>query len=237
MRPESALAALAVDHASLVGATHVGVLVPWANMIVESELPRLGLERIVFHYSRLVPARRYRAPDEFLRELAAAVPAALGQLARLPLAGTLLACTSVGFTAPAPYAGIAVTSAFDAILSALRRLGADRVVLVTPYPVAWTVREADALAARGVTVLGHASLDLDLLDDYTAVRPGQVNELVDQVGPEALARAQALVLSCTAWPTHGVIGDLEDTLGIPVVSSNLALGIQAVQVGLARQPA
>ncbi|MGH8900099.1 MAG: hypothetical protein ACRDYA_00055 [Egibacteraceae bacterium] len=237
MRPDSALAVLAADHTRLAGTAHVGVLVPWANMIVESELPRLGLERVVFHYSRLVPARRYRALDEFLCELAAAVPAALGELARLSLAGTLLACTSVGFAFPAPYANATVVSAFDAILSALRRLGTDRIVLVTPYPVAWTVREVDALAARGVIVLGHASLGLDLLDDYTAVLPGQVNELVDQVGPEALARAQALVLSCTAWPTRHVIGDLESTLGIPVVSSNLALGLQAVQIALAGQPA
>lgn len=237
MRPEGALAALAADHVRLAGTAHIGVLVPWANMIVESELPRLGLERVVFHYARLVPVRRCRAPDEFLRELAAAVPAALGQLAKLPLIATLLACTAVGFTAPAPYADATVVSAFDAILYTLRRLDADRVVLATPYPVAWTAREADALAAQDVTVLGHASLDLDLLDDYTAVRPGQVNELIDQVGPEALAGAQALVLSCTAWPTHGVIGDLEDTLGIPVVSSNLALGFQAVQVAPAGQPA
>ena len=40
---------------AMLGLCHIGVLVPWANTVVESELPRFGLTHIVWHYARLVP--------------------------------------------------------------------------------------------------------------------------------------------------------------------------------------
>jgi maleate cis-trans isomerase len=36
------------------------------------------------------------------------------------------------------------------------------------------------------------------------------------------------VLSCTGWPTLGLLAGLEDSFGIAVLSSNLAMAIHAV---------
>jgi hypothetical protein len=109
------LATLRSAHAHLLKPAHVGVLVPWGNTMVETELPRLGLGHVVFHYARLVPAHRYRDADDFLAEIAAAVPDTLQQFARLTLAGTLVACTSTGFLNPDAYQNTAVVDAFDAL--------------------------------------------------------------------------------------------------------------------------
>jgi maleate isomerase len=234
--PNSAIRALADDHAHLTTTAHIGVLVPWANTIVETELARMGLDRIVFHYARLVPERRYRDADAFLGEIAAAVPGALGQFARLSqlgtLAGALVGCTSVGFTTPQVYADSPVVDAFESIVSTLARVGTARIVLAAPYPKHHTAQEAETLTARGVTVLDHASLDLGLLDDFTAATPAHIRALVNTVEPQALADAEAVVLSCTAWPTLDAIGELEDAFGIPVISSNLALAMRAVRIAL-----
>lgn len=202
-------------------AAHIGVLVPWANVVVEEELPRLCPDGVVFHYARLVPPGRTTALNAgFLDGLRAAVPEALASLGKLPLERVLLACTSEGFTHSGGYSP-GVVSAFDALTSTLGRLSARRVALATPYPQAITDREAEAFAGRGITVTACASLGRD--DGYAGITLDEITSLVAGTDPHALAEAQALVLSCTGWPTLRVIPRLEQDLGMPVVSSNLAM--------------
>lgn len=229
--PDDAFAALHAAHVSLPVTAHIGVLVPWGNTVVEMELPRLGLERVIFHYARLVPARRYRDADNFLNEIAAAVPSTLRQFDRIRLAGALVACTSTGFLRPGAYVDTPVIDAFEAILCMLAHLGASRVALATPYPTRHTAKQVEALRARGIDVTGHASLDLGLLDDFAGVTTSHIRDLVARIPPAQLQAAQALVLSCTAWPTIASILALQATLGLPVVSSNLALAYNAIQIG------
>jgi maleate isomerase len=224
VRVRSILTLLDEAHTRHAGQTlHVGVLVPWANTVVETELPRLGLTNVVFHYARLVPQACTTALDEnFLRGLEAAVPDALAQVARLPLASVIMACTSAGFTATQRYPA-GVVSAYDALLAALEQLQAERIVLATPYPHELTSREADAFRGAGIDVV--ASTSLGRADDLAAVTTYDTHDLLDHVDPAAFAAADALVLSCTAWPTLPLIAELEDTLGLPVVSSNLAMAL------------
>jgi maleate isomerase len=42
-------------------------------------------------------------------------------------------------------------------------------------------------------------------------------------------KADAIVLSCTGWPTLGLIPELRQGLGKPVISSNLAIGLHALR--------
>lgn len=226
MLPESATAVLDEAHAALADTIRVGVLLPWANVIVEAELPRLGLDRVVFHYARLVPASRTtRLDHRFLRELVSAVPASLEEVSRLPLATTLLACTSAGFTeegeAPLP-----VASAFDALVTTLNRMSINRIALVTPYPRWLTAIEVRAFMGRRIMVVAQSSLDRH--DGYSQVSPAEIRSLITQIGHTELARAQAIVLSCTGWPTLGLLAELEDTFGMAVLSSNLAMAIHAI---------
>jgi len=225
---DSTLRLLRAERARLNGLKHVGVLVPWANTIVETELPRLAADRLVFHYARLVPAGRSTALDEtFLDGLRGAVPDALSSLSRIQLAGALLACTSAGFTAEDAAAG--TTSAFTAILQALQRLKVRRIALAAPYPHPTAVTEAAAFASAGITVTGLVSLGQ--ADDYDQIAAGTSRALIDRLSATELADASALVLSCTNWPTLDLVGDLESTLGMPVISSNLALAITACTIG------
>jgi maleate isomerase len=224
--PNSATTVLVEAHAALTEIIHVGVLVPWANEIVETELPRLRLDRVVFHYARLVPASRTTALDHrFLRELTSAVPTALEEVSRLPLAMTLLACTSAGFT-EVEALSLPIPSAFDALVATLNRMLIDRIVLVAPYPRWLTAMEVRAFMGRGIVVVAQSSLNS--VDGYSRVSPAQIHSLIGQIGQTEFARAQAIVLSCTGWPTLGFLADLEDVFGMAVLSSNLAMAIHAV---------
>jgi len=225
--PDSVTAVLDQARAALLDTIHIGVLVPWANMVVEAELPRFGLDRVVFHYARLVPASRTTSLDQrFLRELNAAVPAAVSELSRLPLAGTLLACTSAGFIETEERLPFPVVSAFDALVTTLSRMSIDRIVLVAPYQRWLTAIEAHAFMDRGIMVLAQSSLDRD--DEYSRISAAEIQGMLAQLGPTELGSAQAIVLSCTGWPTLGLLAGLENSFGMPVLSSNLAMAIHAM---------
>jgi maleate isomerase len=213
-----------------------GVLVPWANSVVEAELPRWAGTSVAWHYARLVPPSRGTALDEdFLAGLLAAAPAALGQLAALPLQRVYLACTSAAFMFPgqaqtaAAGTRVPVVTAFDAILAALRQWHCNRIVLLTPYPAKVCEAEADTFGNHGITVTGHATLNLR--DGYSAIGPGQIQDLARRAGTPAVEEAQAIVLSCTGWPTWGLEKVLAREHGKRVVSSNLAVVTHALQAG------
>lgn len=215
------------------GCQHAGVLVPWANLVVESELPRWAGSSVAWHYARLVPASRGTALDgDFLSGLLSAVPAALAQLAALPLARVYLACTSAAFMFPGrardvtASAGVPVITAFDAIVAVLRHQNADRIVLLTPYPEEVCDQEAQMFREHGLTVTAHATLNAS--DGYSAVEPGQIEALTRRASQRAMTEAQAIVLSCTGWPTFGLEKTLQEVLGKPVLSSNLAIARHAL---------
>ncbi|MEV1005029.1 aspartate/glutamate racemase family protein [Nonomuraea sp. NPDC050202] len=219
--------------------SHVGVLVPWANAVVEAELPEWGRGRTVWHYARLVPAHGGTALDEdFLSGLIEAVPGALYQLSRLSLDRVYLACTSAAFTQLGRLAEVTagsrvrVVSAFEAIVAQLRECGARRIALVTPYPSEVTEVEVIQFAERGVLVTGSASLGL--ADGYAEVTLNQQAALVSQLGKEAVRQADAIVLSCTGWPTRAAIKMLRCRVGRLVTSSNAAIALHAL--GSAREP-
>ncbi|WP_234311217.1 hypothetical protein [Streptomyces alboflavus] len=197
-------------------------------MAVEEELPRLGLVHTVFHYARLVPASRTTAVDaSFWYGLREASTTAMDSLRHVPLDAVVLACTSAGFTGGPPLPWETIT-AFDALLGALASFNATRVVLATPYPDAVTRSEVDALRAGGVAVRAHTSLGLD--DGFADVRPADVRTLLYRLPPDTLRAADAVVLSCTGWHTLSCVQALEEELGRPVVSSNLAIALHAARL-------
>jgi maleate isomerase len=211
---------------------HAGVLLPWANAVVEAELHRWTGNAVIWHYARLVPTSGTTALDTgFLTGLLDVVPDALMQLSALPLRRVYLACTSAAFMYPeragsaSKHTQVAVVSAFDAITALLSEHGASRVALLAPYPQDVTDTEARMFGQGGVTVTACASLGLD--DGYSGVTRDQIGELIGKISDEALGKAEVIVLSCTGWPTFGPVRALRRRLGKPVISSNLAMAWHA----------
>lgn len=103
-----------------------------------------------------------------------------------------------------------------ALLEALAAVGARRVAVGTPYDRALTERLERFLGEAGFAVTGSALLGMGA--DIWRVSAATVRELVRAL---PLDGADAVFLACTNLPTHGVICDLEEELGVPVLSANL----------------
>lgn len=232
----SALAELAMQVSALSAPIHVGVLVPWANTVIEHELPQMAPKKLRWHYARLVPPSRTTALDSaFIDGLVEAIPDAQRQLAKLPLAAVCFGCTSassahrdVGTRSD----GVRFVSAFDALVDALELLQARRVALLTPYPDDVTAQEADQLASFDLTVVTwHA---LGLADSYDLVDPDTLTDAFHRlVADTGHAHLDAIVISCTNLPTLDLVPTWERSSGLPVLTSNLAMAISAATAGVA----
>ena len=84
------------------------------------------------------------------------------------------------------------------------------------------------LGNAGITVIDYASLGVD--DGYADIGPKQVGTLASRISDGAAREAQAIVLSCTGWPTDESVSSLQRRFGRPVISSNLAIVMHALRL-------
>ncbi|WP_241778572.1 hypothetical protein [Streptomyces sp. AcH 505] len=232
--PDSMLGLLARYDREAERTARVGMLLPWANQVVETELPLLGLRHTVFHHARLVPASRTTAVDDsFWHGLREAAAGAMDSMRHLPLDLTLLACTSAGFSGGPPLPPGVVT-AFDALIETLRAGGASRVVLATPYPQEVTDAEAASLEEAGIQVTDQVCLGMT--DGYPDVTSENIHAMFHRLSPCSVRAADAAVLSCTGWHTLRLLPELEREFGIPVLSSNVAMALHAARPVIGATP-
>lgn len=111
-------------------------------------------------------------------------------------------------------AAAAVTTA-GASIDALRLTGMQRVAVVTPYTAVLTQRLVRFLeeAEFDVVSAGH----LGLKSDISRVSKETISRLVRQADE---VDADAVLVSCTALRTWGIVRELEGELGRPVFTSN-----------------
>jgi maleate isomerase len=106
-----------------------------------------------------------------------------------------------------------------AAVQALKAFGARRISVLTPYTVETSTPLTGYFAAHGIEVANLACFGLE--DDRVMARVTHqsiVAAAVEATAPDA----DALFISCTALRAAGVAAQIEDAIGRPVVTSNLA---------------
>jgi maleate cis-trans isomerase len=118
--------------------------------------------------------------------------------------------------------GIPCVTGIQLEVEALRAVGSRRPVIASPYPPELDERLVRYLGQAGFEVQGCKGLgivdnaEIGLLPVHAALRAGR----------EAAAmapRADAIFLPCGRWPTLDAVVQLEQDLGLPVVSSAVAI--------------
>ena len=123
--------------------------------------------------------------------------------------------------------GVACTTPMTAADAALRRLGANKIVLVTPYEEPVHDAVVRAIEARGFTVLDRSFFGIGSDLGITQVPMSRIAETVRASKRDG---ADAVFIACTALRVAGLIGPLERELGLPIIASNHAVAWHALDL-------
>lgn len=211
----------------------IGMLLPSGNIAAEPQIAVMLPEGVSLHTTRM---KLVGSSDTQLLQMIDRLEADASLLADAKVQIILFNCTAVSTWSPdketeilsriEESVGIPAIATSQALIAALERLTARRVVLVTPYLEEVTQREISFLRQRGVDVVDAASLDLNAPDEMFAVAPEQWVEFTSR---HAHPEADAYVISCTAIRSAEVISQLENQLERPVLTSNQAIVWRALE--------
>ena len=112
------------------------------------------------------------------------------------------------------------TSLITGVIRALKQVGAQRIVVATPYLDEVNQREVDYLEQAGFEVISLRGLNLEKDSDMVRVAPDYITEFaLAQDHPDA----DAIFVSCGALRTLDVIAEIESRAGKPAICSNQAM--------------
>ena len=116
--------------------------------------------------------------------------------------------------------GVPVTNPASAALAAFVHFGARRISILTPYTEAVNLEMAKFFEAQGIEVINIVGFGFENDMAMTGIPPQSIAEVAENVCDKD---ADLLFISCTAIRAAAVIEDIEQSIGIPVVTSNQAL--------------
>lgn len=206
----------------------LGVITPSGNLVVERVVTAAlrGLPTVSAHFSRIgVTGERDPFPDRY--DLGGMLTAA--RLLSHARPGAIMWNGSKGVAIGIAQdrdlvrriegeTGIRATTSSLAALDALRRLGARRVALVTPYMPDFQARLVANLAAEGLDCVAESHLDLSDNLSYAAV---PLPRIAQQVREVAAARPEAILTWCTNYAAAMVAAETEAVTGIPLLDATL----------------
>ncbi len=205
--------------------SRLGCLLPSANRTAEPELYQMRAPGVSFHFGR-VPLV-FDSKEE-LERVAEAAPVESRKLADAEVDAICLTCTAASFYYGGDYdlqlarsiaeaSGSTATSTASAVVGAMRALNIRRVSVLSPYPDFLNDQLVRFLRDKGIEVATIKGLSLETGMD--AVSPGDIYRLALDVAHDS---AEGLFISCTDFPSLGILESLENDLGKPIVTSNQA---------------
>jgi maleate isomerase len=210
----------------------LGMIIPSVNTEAEPQIEAMLPPGVTLHTTRL---KMDEDPAKLL-SFVERVEEGASLLADAGVDRILFHCTAVTTHDPgmgaqirariAKATAIPVTVTGEAIVAALKALGARKVVMVTPYVAAVNEREGAFLRHHGVTVLSDHAEGLIHARDFRAIEPFRWYRTVMDRRRED---ADAYVLSCAQVRVAEIIAALERDAGRPVVTSNQAAAWQALR--------
>jgi maleate isomerase len=207
----------------------IGLIVLESDQTIEAEARMLDLPGVDFYHSRI--GNSLEVTSQTLTDMAQRLPAAAALLPRefdfdaigygCTSAATLIGADRVTAAIQGEHPGVLCTNPITAAVAALSALDARRVAVVTPYTAEVTAPIARSFAEAGLSVTALGSF-LES-NDFNV---GRISPQSIADGVRTMARSadcDAVFVSCTSLRLLAAVKDLESEVGVPVLSSNLAL--------------
>jgi maleate isomerase/arylmalonate decarboxylase len=212
-------------------AAKIGLLVPPTNTVNEAEWSRMMPEGVTFHTHRM-PLHPNSSTEEGREELLHDLDRAVGLLRQADVDVVAYACTAGSMTSPAnllPDAitartGAAAVTTAGAIVAALRTLGARRVSVATPYDAEKNDHEVHFLADSGLAVERILGLGIGAggPSEFPLIAQTPLERVREIARACFVHGSDALLITCTDFPSLALVSGLEAEFGVPVVTSNTA---------------
>jgi len=207
----------------------IGLIVLETDQTIEIEARMIDLDGVDFYHSRI--PMEIEVTPETLTAMEQRLPVAAGLLPpRFNFDAIGYGCTSAATLIGADGVTNAIQSAhpempcsnpITATIEAFRALGSKRIAIVTPYTADVTERIVAHFADADLEVSAVGSF-LESSDLVVA----RISETSIADGVRTIAArgdCDAVFVSCTSLRVMGLVAELEAEIGMPVVSSNVAL--------------
>ncbi|SEQ83004.1 maleate cis-trans isomerase family protein [Thalassovita taeanensis] len=208
----------------------LGVIVLQTDETLEPELAQLLPRPGVALYHSRIPMNTEVQPDTLMK-MKADLPTAAGLLpASAPFdvigygctsAATVIGPDGVRDAVHSALPDVAVTDPLSALIAACDVLGTHRIGFLTPYVPEVSARMQARLEAAGNQIVTFGSFEES--DDRVVARISEASILAAIENLADRGPCDAIIVSCTNLRTAGIVTQAEARIGVPVLSSNLAL--------------
>ncbi|MBP2550841.1 maleate isomerase/arylmalonate decarboxylase [Neorhizobium galegae] len=209
----------------------LGLITPPTNTVNEAEWQRMMPEGVTFHTHRM-PLHKDTTSVEGKAGLMRDLEGVFALLAQARVDAIAYACTAGSMINPVESlpesltstTGVTAITTSAAIIHALKTLGVKRLSVATPYHDALNHHETEFLADNGFTVERLIGLGIGETGpaDYVRIAETPLEAIAAHVGDCFVPGSEAILITCTDFPTLPLIASLEARYGVPVVTSNQA---------------
>lgn len=209
----------------------LGLITPPTNTVNEAEWSRMLPDGVTFHTHRMALHANAASP-EGRAALLEDLDAVFAMLAQARVDAIAYACTAGSMINPARSlpdeltrrSGVAAVTTAAAIVDALKALGARTVSVATPYAEALNAHETEFLEENGIAVARIIGLGIGAggPSEYPLIAQTPLERVATHARDAFVPGSDALLITCTDFPTLPLIDPLEAELGVPVVTSNQA---------------
>ena len=206
----------------------IGLIVLETDQTVEAEMRQIHIPGVDWYHSR-IPNDSEVTPST-LTDMKQRLPVAASLLPKefafdaigycCTSAATLIGEEAVTGAIQESHPGVACSNPITAAVTAFQALEVSRISVLTPYTAEVT--------APIISFFNHSGLEVEKVasflepSDYVVAR---ISEDSVAAGVRDLANSdcEAVFVSCTSLRSFGIVAALEQELGKPIVSSNLAI--------------
>ena len=212
----------------------IGLMIPSSNTTMENEFHEAKPEGVSVHTTRLMLKQ---AVEKELLEMENHLERGCQELKTAMVDVIVYGCTTGSLVKGKGHdeklqekiqklTGVKAITTSGAVLKAFSLLQAQNIAVITPYVKELDEKEVGFFEANGLKVGDICGLGLADNLDIGRLEPKQIYHVLRKIN---LQKMDALFISCTNWRVIEIIKDLEDDIGLPVVTSNQASLVMALK--------